>query len=91
MKFSISSLSVLSLLFFLIICSLGNVIIQVFSILVFGITMIAFKGINNNKHFLIFYIVLILLSFIQLFYFFRLDYSIPYLINSSLILSLIHI
>ena len=85
MKLPLKKISVYSLLIFLMICATGNVIVQVFSIVFFGTIMLFVKGINNNVYFITFYISLLFLSLIQLLFFWRDDYSNPYIINTLLI------
>lgn len=85
MRVSLKILNSYALLFFLMICSAGNVIIQVVCILLFGVIGLFLKGIDKNISFNLFYIFLILVSFIQVGFFFRSDYSLNYVINSIII------
>lgn len=85
MKVSLEKISALSLFFFLLICSNGNVILQASCILVFGAITVLTRGIQKNKNINSFYTILFFLSFVQILFFFKKDYSFNYLINSLLI------
>ena len=85
MKISLNRLLSMSLLLFLAVCSIGNVIIQVALILSFGLILLFAKGINRNGSFNLFYLGLLAISLVQVLFFFRDDYSVPYLINCLLI------
>lgn len=85
MKIKTEKLTLYSLLLFLILCSIGSVFTQVISIISFGLIMVFVKGVNYNEHFIVFYMTLIIISALQLFFIWREDYSIPYLVNSLLI------
>lgn len=75
----------MSLLLFLAVCSIGNVIIQVVLIMSFGLILVFAKGIYRNASLNLFYLGLLAISLVQVLFFFRDDYSIPYLVNSLLI------
>lgn len=85
MKISNKMISAFALMLFVLICSNGNVILQVVCILFFGMVIMLTKGINRNKNLNTFYIALLFLSLLQILLFFRDDYSVNYLINSLLI------
>lgn len=85
MKMSLDRILAMGLLLFLAVCSIGNVLIQAALILSFGLLMVILKGINKNSYFNLFYLSLLALSLVQVLFFFREDYSIPYLVNSLLI------
>lgn len=75
----------MSLLLFLVVCSVGNVIVQVIFIMSLGLILMFTKGINNNSSLNLFYLGLLAISLVQVLFFFREDYSVPYLINCLLI------
>lgn len=85
MKFSLNRILSIGLLLFLAVCSIGNVMIQVAVILSFGLILLFAKGINKSSSFNIFYLALLVISLVQVLFFFRDDYSIPYVVNSLLI------
>lgn len=85
MKVSVNKVAAFALMLFLLICSNGNVILQTLCITLFGIFMILIKGINRNKKVNSFYVLLLMLSFLQVLCFFRQDYSYNYLVNTLLI------
>lgn len=85
MKVPLNRVLSIGLLLFLTVCSIGNVILQVAIILSFGLILTFAKGVNRNEHLNLFYFALIVISFVQVLFFFRDDYSVPYLVNSLLI------
>lgn len=85
MKISNKKISAFALLLFLLICSKGNVVLQGACILLFGSLILMTNGINKNKNLNTFYISLLFLSFLQILFFFKDDYSTNYVINSLLI------
>jgi hypothetical protein len=84
MVVSVKMMNAIGMLMFLMICSTGNVIIQSFFILTMGLYILLFKGIDSNKNFNTFYIGLLLISAIQLLFFWREDYKMGFVINTIL-------